>query len=113
MRKELFKKCCEAVRDAIWNKLCDEGADARDAECWVSTEQGEITIEVDCRGNNVIEVYHDNNSERPCPRLVAAINDELPVWEDVEKEFKEDCEEDEWTLHGFRDAADYYNWRYC
>lgn len=45
--------------------------------------------------------------------LCKAIEEALPDWDAIEEEWQEENpEEDEYEAHGFRDEADYLNWKY-
>lgn len=67
-----------------------------------------VNVAFDKRGceveiyNTRLDYFLDNISMKCESRVIC--------WEDIEVEVEET---DEWNEHGFRDAADYYNWRYC
>jgi dTDP-D-glucose 4,6-dehydratase len=71
-------------------------------------------IEVTLYRDNHIEVdyYHaDEDVDRDCQNITQYMEDNLPSWDELEKEWKESLPEDEWTAHGFRNEADYWHYR--
>ena len=70
-------------------------------ECFVNGGEGIYKNQfknLDCI-EKAVQEYVENNLDCEC--LLDAMEDDL-------REFYED----EWEQHGFRDAADYYHWRY-
>lgn len=112
--QKLIDDCHEAMVEAINEECNDSGPeDATSASTSVITNDGKIDLWMDKSGNTEVAVYHDNDSENECLRLCVAIEEGLPDWEEtVEQWIKDNPYEDEWTLHGFRDEADYLRWRY-
>lgn len=84
------------------------------AEYWFEDES---YIEITLKNSNDVKVRivhrdEDTNS-RECPNVISYIEDNLPSWAEFWDEFLENNRPwDEWTEHGFRDAADYYHYRY-
>jgi hypothetical protein len=71
---------------------------------------------IDCASyafDTSVVIVHDNDNEHDCPLLCKAIEEALPDWDAIEEEWQEENpEEDEYEAHGFRDEADYLNWKY-
>jgi hypothetical protein len=79
----------------------------------VDTNDGYIDIELNNLNDASVVIVHDNESEHDCPLLCKAIESALPDWDTIEEQWEEDNpEEDEYEAHGFRDEADYLNWKY-
>lgn len=124
--KELVKKIGDAILDELYDfdnneyeydggcyeHDCIEGPSASMSFCFKFHDHY-VTVSV--RSNDYIEIlFEDDNYEN----LEKAVN------EYVEKEFDDndwlsqveddvrDNSLDEWLQHGFRDAADYYHYRY-
>ena len=72
-----------------------------------------IEIEANIYDDTYITVtsYNDDKIGQPYPNVEDAIREVLPSWDDVRAQLEYECE-DEWQAHGFRNAADYYNYRY-
>ena len=69
------------------------------------------------RDNIYVEanIYNDDGRCRDCPNLEQFLADHLDQYEDHMEAWRSDPDNrpyDEWNEHGFRDAADYYHWRY-
>lgn len=106
-------ECYEAMVEAIKSELDSEGVDhATNACTTVNTYDGYIDLSMTHHDCSVV-IVHDNESEHECPLLCEAIENALPDWDAIEEEWqKENPEEDEYEAHGFRDEADYLNWKY-
>ena len=93
----IIEECAEKMRDAIWEAFDAEGCteDARYACVNVPTNDGEIELHCEAEGTVEVFVTHDNESERECPTLVAAIIKALPDWWDVAYDWQQEWERDE------------------
>ena len=100
----IYDKMCEAIKEA----KCDDSNTAY-IELYME-DNSRIEIESECSDYYDVHFFSapDDEEEKYLPNLLDAINKKLPDWDDVEVE----GEYDEWNEHGFRDAADYYHWRY-
>ncbi len=96
--------------DAIREALDDE---AIEATIQYDYDGGTIEITTDWHGNTEVMVVPDdeNKYEQDYSNVIDAILAVIPEWEDVRQQCLRE-QEDEWQSHGFRDAADYYHWRY-
>lgn len=78
-----------------------------------TTNDGFIELVIDHHSDTSVVIVHDNGNEHDCPLLCKAIEEALPDWDAIEEEWQEENpEEDEYEAHGFRDEADYLNWKY-
>lgn len=102
--KEIADKMYKAIQEAKYednNKVY--------IDCWF--EDGSW-IEISSENNDYYDIHfypaNDEEDEKNLPNFEKALYDAMPNWDDVEIE----PEYDEWNEHRFRDAADYYKWRY-
>lgn len=112
--QKLINECYDAMVEAINDECEEEGSEyAKDASTNVETKDGCIELYMDKYGNYEVFIYHNNDSESECPLLCKAIEDGLPDWRETVEQWEEDNPPyDIWNEHGFRDAADYYKYRY-
>lgn len=110
---KIKNECYDAMVEAIKSELNIEGIDcARCAYATVDTNDGYIELSIIVTDTSVV-IVHDNGNEHDCPLLCKAIEESLPDWDAIEEEWQEENpEEDEYEAHGFRDEADYLNWKY-
>lgn len=110
---KIKNECYDAMVEAIKSELNSEGIDcASYAFATVDTNDGYIELSISRYDTSVV-IVHDNDNEHDCPLLCKAIEEALPDWDVIEEEWqKENPEEDEYEAHGFRDEADYLNWKY-
>lgn len=104
---EIGKKMTEAMKGAI----CEYEHNA-----YIDYSAGDFYFTVEKYENDEIEVEVLNNETHKTdyPNVIAAIKAAIPDWSDVADEVRDEWQEmDEWQRNGFRDAADYYSWRYC
>lgn len=62
------------------------------------------------KGDKEIVVINEKHEDRDYPNLEEFLTANTLDWDDIEPQVEE--EYDEWNEHGFRDAQDYYNYRY-
>ena len=110
---KIKNECYEAMVEAIKSELNSEGIDwAYNACATVDTNDGFIELVIDHHSDTSVVIVHDNGNEHDCPLLCKAIEEALPDWDAIEEEWQEENpEEDEYEAHGFRDEADYLNWK--
>ena len=110
---KIKNECYDAMVEAIKSELDSEGIDcASYAFATVDTNDGYIELSISRYDTSVV-IVHDNDNEHDCPLLCTAIEKALPDWYAIEDEWQaENPEEDEYEAHGFRDEADYLNWKY-
>ncbi len=70
-------------------------------------------IEIELFRNNNTEVYyyHKENEDRQCPNITQYIEDNLYSWEELMDAYDDAETLDEWQANGFRDEADYWQYR--
>ena len=104
--KQMARMMDDAIREAI-----SEG----DNHACITYSANDFDIDVDTDVHDDIEVIivpvDEDKYEKPYPNVLEAILQVMPEWEDVEQQCRRE-NEDEWQAHGFRDASDYYQWRY-
>ena len=108
--KEIENELYEAIKDAI----CDDRKSAC-VDYYCKNEGNLIEIEVFSDGRITVDFYIGElgKNEKDYPNIREGIEIECPDWDDVEDDVRREyIEEDEWESHGFKDAADYYHWRY-
>lgn len=110
---KIKNECYDAMVEAIKSELNSEGIDcARCAYATVDINDGYIELSINRYDTSVV-IVHDNGNEHDCLLLCKAIEEALPDWDAIEEEWQEENpEEDEYEAHGFRDEADYLNWKY-
>ena len=111
---KIKNECYEAMVEAIKSEIGSSGIDyATYAYATVDTNDGFIELGIDHHSDTSVVIVHDNGNEHDCPLLCKAIEEALPDWDAIEEEWQEENpEEDEYEAHGFRDEADYLNWKY-
>ena len=64
--------------------------------------------------NTYVEVYNNVHHERDYSNVRDWLEEHLDRYDVLDEvaDMITDAEEDEWQAHGFRDAQDYYNYRY-
>ena len=97
--------------------FCYELGDAYcdgDASVWWHGNKGNVDIEV-----NLYPCYNSKNGmDKKLDRLQDAVTEyvfeklDTDAMLDAMEDKLRDASMDEWQQHGFRDAADYYHWRY-
>lgn len=102
--QEIADKMEEAIQEAKYEE---------ERECCIEHYLNDGSwIEIASENNDYYDIHFypadDEKDEKTLPNLAEAIYDAMPDWDDIEVEY----EYDEWNEHGFRDAADYYHWRY-
>lgn len=86
---------------------------SRVAEFTKYTDAGEITVRVDRFDDVWCGVWHEKTDEQVESAVIAkAVRAELPTWNDVEEEYIREMSESEWERNGFRNASDYYEYKY-
>lgn len=99
----------EQIYDAIENAKM-EG----DNKCYVTYEfddESAIELELQDVDSMTVECFPAGSKEKKhYPNVEKAVYALDTNWDNVEVELE--TEYDEWNEHGFRDAADYYHWRY-
>lgn len=122
--KEIFDKVKEALYEQDDFEIeKDDEFGGIDASINVSVNYKSCCVKCDvsyhAHNNNWLEVIIEhNNDKHDLSNLEEAANDyfekhfdERSLLDAMEEKAIEACE-DEWTSHGFRNAADYYHWRY-
>jgi hypothetical protein len=111
---KIKNECYEAMVEAIKSEIGSSGIDYATYACaTVDTNDGYIELEIDHHNDISVVIVHDNGNEHDCPLLCKAIEEALPDWDVIEEEWQEENpEEDEYEANGFRDEADYLNWKY-
>lgn len=111
---KIKNECYEAMVEAIKSEIGSSGIDyATYAYATVDTNDGFIELKIDHHSDTSVVIVHDNGNEHDCPLLCKVIEEALPDWDAIEEEWQEENpEEDEYEAHGFRDEADYLNWKY-
>ena len=100
--KEIADKMEEAIKEA---KMEDK------IECNIDYWfEDDSWIEISSENNDYYDIHFftPDEDEKDLPNFEKALYDAMPNWDDIEIE----PEYDEWNEHGFRNAADYYHWRY-
>jgi hypothetical protein len=108
---KLIEKIADKMYDAIEDAKCDDRS-----SCYICHEFDDgSSIEIESENSSYRYCYNitfypadEEREGREYPNLQKALDKAMPDWDDVEIE----REYDEWNEHGFRDAADYYHWRY-
>lgn len=104
---EIGKKMAEAMKKAI----CEQEHSAYIDHC---AGDFYFTVEVNEDGGIEVEVLNNETDKSDYPNVIAAIKAAIPDWSDVADDMRDEWQEmDEWQRNGFKDAADYYRWRYC
>lgn len=111
---KIKNECYEAMVEAIKSEIDSSGIEHATCACaTVDTNDGYIDLSINHHNDTSVVITHDNESEHDCPLLCKAIESALPDWEAIAEQWEEDNpEEDEYEAHGFRDEADYLNWKY-
>lgn len=106
-RTEFLESLVERLNDALHESANGEywGEDkvVASIECCGCT----ITAIVNSR-KRLVEIYDDNDQVRYFNNIEEYLEKKINSLGDIEIE----PEENEWTLHGFRDEADYLRYRY-
>ena len=80
-----------------------------------SVEMGDgSTIETELHQDNNLDVYiyhADQNNERQCPNITQYIEENLIDWDELKDAYDDAEPLDEWQTNGFRDEADYWQYR--
>lgn len=97
----------EKAREGIENAI--ESGNSHVSVSYDTESLGFIDVCIEKNGAVSVYVVHDDERERRHPRIIEAVIEVVPDWRDIEMEMSD---YDEWNEHGFRDAADYYRWRY-
>lgn len=100
IEQEMLKSVEDSIRSdlhfACYNYECESGC---------------IEVYYDNRDDYEVIVDHNNGTIRKHPNIEQAIADILPDWYEMEKDIRsEEC--GEWPMHGFRDAQDFYNYKF-
>lgn len=113
--KNLIEKCSDALQQAA-NESEDYSETTYLSEA-VQTDNGTIDLYYyKEKGKWLcdVSVIHDSNYYRESKNIEKYLAEQLEDcvdWDVAEEEWKESSY-DEWNEHGFRDEADYNNWRY-
>lgn len=135
MKREIVKKTIEAIGTAIKDAIeeqddyeyepgCQDADGSYPQEASISVDitfsNAEIYCGVSwrgCTGRIECSIYPSNN-KHSLENIEKAVNEWLKKNLDTDAlldgilDSVEDAYEDEWTSHGFRDEADYINYRY-
>ncbi len=61
----------------------------------------------------VDEIFNNKNQYKVCENIAQWLEENLCEWSEIEKEHEDDMRPyDYWDEHGFRNAQDYYHYRY-
>lgn len=98
------------MEDAIYEAISNCETYASVVYC---TDYGEIEAYTDIHDEKDVMVANNDEDkfERIYINITDAILEVIPDWGVIRCKFDKN-NEDEWQAHGFRDAADYYKWKY-
>lgn len=107
----LINLCTVALQDAVYDALDSENTCA---VCTVDTPCGSVVIETDLGDDIFVTIKHNDGREhKPLPLLEDTIALAMPLWDDIEAEWKDDRDAyDQWDEHGFSSELDYMRYRY-
>lgn len=112
MRTELLYKLRERI---IENAEIELDEDPDYTEVWSSIYHGDVGIWYHSRHcETIVEVVNDEHPSRDYTNITEWLEDQLQrcdVLDELADKVAE-ASEDEWQSHGFRDAQDYYNYRF-
>lgn len=111
---KIFKEIKIELHDAIKDAILEDN-DSTYIEYYLDDDDSIIEVETFCDGKLIINFYPKDMdvNEKDYPNIREGIEAICPCWDEVTDEVKEENQPyDEWNEHGFRDEADYNNWRY-
>lgn len=111
MKAAIIDKIGKMMAEAMKEAICENEHNA-----YIDHSAGDFyfTVEVNEDDEIVVEVLNNETDKTDYPNVIAAIKAAIPDWSDVADDMRDEWQEmDEWQRNGFKDAADYYRWRYC
>lgn len=127
-RDEIINEIFDKVEEALYEQdefefTKDDEFGGTEASISASIDYKNCTIECmvsyHAHSKDWLEVIiYPDNERHNLSNLEEAVNDyfeknfDMKALLDVMEDKVIEAEEDEWTSHGFRNAQDYYNWRY-
>lgn len=111
---KIFKEIKIELHDAIKDAILEDN-DSTYIEYYLDDDDSIIEVETFCDGKLIINFYPKDMdvNEKDYPNIREGIEAIAPDWDDISEEIRNEEEElDEWQSHGFRDASDYYNWKF-
>lgn len=107
-RKEILDSIGKTMYERIHDSIVDE---RNSAEAEFETDTAYIEVFVYSSGDAEVKITRDDGRIRDYSNIKEAIIQCVPDWSDVESDVRWESA-DMWEQHGFRDGADYENWRF-
>lgn len=107
-RKEILDNIGKKMYERIHDSIVD-GRNSAEAEFY--TDTAFVEVFADSSGDAEVNITRDDGRIRDYSNIKEAIIQCVPDWCDVESDVRWESA-DVWEQHGFRDAADYENWRF-
>lgn len=111
---KLIMKCIDALQEAANGS--EEYDKTNSLSAKVETNDGMVELSYNKKKGEWlcdVTIYHDEGCQRESENLEGFLAEKLGGcvdWDAAEEHWKE-YEYDEWNEHGFRDAADYWQWK--